>query len=101
MDAVLVALVAAVLVVLGLVARELVRQRHELAEFALVLDDMDQRLPDPGAQAWFWTDQWQAGEREVDAELLAGKGTVFPGDDDFLSVLGARVSAPAQMPPLR
>jgi len=25
-------------------------------------------------QAWFWTTEWQAGEREVDAEIAAGRG---------------------------
>ena len=101
MDAVLVALVAAVLVLLGLLGWELLRQRRELAELVTMVDDVGRRLPDARAQAWFWTDQWQAGERAVDGELLAGKGTVFPSDNDFLSVLGARVSAPAQMPPAR
>jgi hypothetical protein len=31
-------------------------------------------------QAWFWTEEWQAGEREVDANQAAGRGT-FLGDD--------------------
>jgi hypothetical protein len=24
-------------------------------------------------QAWFWTEEWQAGEREVDREIAAGR----------------------------
>jgi AbrB family looped-hinge helix DNA binding protein len=27
----------------------------------------------PRDQAWFWTDRWQSGEREVDADLAAGR----------------------------
>ena len=30
--------------------------------------------PDP---AWFWTPEWQAGEREADAQPAAGEGRVF------------------------
>ena len=36
---------------------------------------------DPG-QAWFWSSEWQAGEREADEDLAAGR-TVFDTDEDF------------------
>ncbi len=39
-------------------------------------------------QAWFWTPEWQAGEREATAELEAGKGTRFESDEAFLGALG-------------
>jgi AbrB family looped-hinge helix DNA binding protein len=29
----------------------------------------------PSDQKWFWTEAWQAGEREASAELAAGAGT--------------------------
>ncbi|MHB8189948.1 MAG: AbrB/MazE/SpoVT family DNA-binding domain-containing protein [Ferrimicrobium sp.] len=35
----------------------------------------------PADQSWFWTDAWQAGERE------AGEGTVFDNGDAFLDSL--------------
>ena len=38
-------------------------------------------------QAWFWTDEWQAGEREVDGELKAGKAIRFETDDAFIARL--------------
>jgi antitoxin PrlF len=44
---------------------------------------------DPG-QAWFWTPEWQAGEREADAEIAAGGGTRYGSDEDFLGALDDR-----------
>lgn len=38
-------------------------------------------------QAWFWTPEWQAGEREADAELAAGRGEVFESGEEFLGAL--------------
>lgn len=31
----------------------------------------------PASEAWFWDERWQEGEREVDAEIAAGLGTVY------------------------
>lgn len=36
------------------------------------------------AQAWFWTPEWQAGEREASAERAAGQGTRYESAEDFL-----------------
>ncbi len=33
--------------------------------------------PTPADQAWFWAPQWQAGEREADAEIAAGGLRVY------------------------
>jgi hypothetical protein len=41
---------------------------------------------DPG-QAWFWMPQWQAMEREADADLAAGRFTRFESDEEFLRAL--------------
>jgi AbrB family looped-hinge helix DNA binding protein len=38
-------------------------------------------------QAWFWTKEWQAGEREADEEINAGRGRVFYSDEEFLASL--------------
>jgi AbrB family looped-hinge helix DNA binding protein len=38
--------------------------------------------------AWFWTKEWQQGEREAQAELAAG-GEVYT-DDEFLNALEER-----------
>ena len=32
-----------------------------------------QRQPIKPGQEWFWTEQWQAAEREVEADLAAGR----------------------------
>ena len=40
-------------------------------------------------QAWFWTREWQAKEREADEELAAGRGTTYANDDDFIGALEA------------
>ena len=41
----------------------------------------------PG-QEWFWTVEWQAAEREAEADLAAGRYETFDNDDDFLASLG-------------
>jgi hypothetical protein len=38
-------------------------------------------------QAWFWTPEWQAGEREADQELRDGKGVVFDSPEDMFAVV--------------
>lgn len=39
-------------------------------------------------QAWFWTAEWQAGEREASADIAAGRTTTFDSDDAFIASLG-------------
>ena len=41
----------------------------------------------PAEQSWFWTDSWQAGEREASEQVAAGQGTVFDNGDAFLDSL--------------
>ena len=45
-------------------------------------DDID---PD---QAWFWTPEWQAGERRADAEIAAGGLPIYYSLEEFLAALG-------------
>jgi hypothetical protein len=33
--------------------------------------------PHPGEPAWFWSEEWQAMEREADGELAAGHSSTF------------------------
>lgn len=40
-------------------------------------------------QAWFWTPEWQEGEREADAQLAAGEGTIYYSNEEFLAALEA------------
>lgn len=39
------------------------------------------------AQHWFWTQQWQAREREADEDLAAGRYTDLDNGDEFLANL--------------
>jgi hypothetical protein len=38
-------------------------------------------------QEWFWSEEWQAAEREAEADLAAGRLEVFENDEDFLASL--------------
>ena len=44
-------------------------------------------LPVPANQAWFWTEQWQRREREVDEHAARDEVTVHESTDDLLSHL--------------
>jgi antitoxin PrlF len=39
------------------------------------------------SQAWFWTPEWQAGEREATEQARRGEGELFKTGDDFLDSL--------------
>jgi len=39
------------------------------------------------AQAWFWTEKWQSGEREASADIATGRMTRFESDEEFLESL--------------
>jgi hypothetical protein len=41
----------------------------------------------PAEQAWFWTNEWQAKEREADENLAAGHVTTFDTAEGFLAHL--------------
>lgn len=38
-------------------------------------------------QAWFWSDEWQAGEREAEADVAARRVQVFDSMEDLLADL--------------
>jgi hypothetical protein len=41
-------------------------------------------------QAWFWTREWQAREREADDDRAAGRGTRYESDEEFMAALDER-----------
>lgn len=41
----------------------------------------------PADQQWFWTEEWQKGEREAQAEIDAGRVKAFDSMNDFLEDL--------------
>jgi hypothetical protein len=40
------------------------------------------------SQAWFWTPEWQAGEREATKRACRGEGKTFKTGTDFLDSFG-------------
>jgi AbrB family looped-hinge helix DNA binding protein len=44
------------------------------------------KLIDP-SQAWFWSPEWQAGEREASADIAAGRTRHFATTEEFLAAL--------------
>ena len=44
-------------------------------------------VPVAADQRWFWTERWQAMEREVDAEIAAGRVTTADGPDALFARL--------------
>lgn len=44
-------------------------------------------LPVPVSQAWFWTPEWQAKEREADDDLAAGRFTTHDDVDAMFAAL--------------
>lgn len=67
---------------------ELVDQLPEQAVdgAAILLEEITDGRIDP-EQAWFWTREWQAKEREADEELAAGRGITYESDEAFLGAL--------------
>lgn len=45
----------------------------------------------PKDQGWFWTSEWQAGEKEVDKALARGEYVEFDNVEDALAYLHAQV----------
>jgi len=50
-------------------------------------DYLQQALATAQDQAWFWTKEWQAGEREAEADL-AGRYQAFDTMEDLIDDLG-------------
>ncbi len=44
------------------------------------------QTPKPG-QEWFWTEAWQAAERDVESDLAAGNYETFDSMEEFLTSL--------------
>ena len=65
---------------------------------AILLEEITDGKIDP-EQAWFWTREWQAKEREADDDLVAGRGTTFPSDDELMAALEERTKPLDPDPP--
>jgi bifunctional DNA-binding transcriptional regulator/antitoxin component of YhaV-PrlF toxin-antitoxin module len=74
------------------------RRRHHLdrpgAQVEVVERDdgvieLRPQVPVPADQAWFWTREWQLGERRVDEHVASGEVQVSVDADQFLRDLDA------------
>lgn len=63
----------------------------ELTEEGILL--RPQKVID-ATQAWFWTPEWQAGEREADADDAAGRGETFNSGEELVEALRTRAKPP-------
>jgi hypothetical protein len=53
---------------------------------AIILGEISDGRIDP-EQAWYWTREWQAKEREADEDRAAGRVSRYENDQDFLRAL--------------
>ena len=51
------------------------------------IDSHLQQQPIKPGQEWFWTEEWQAAECEVEADLEAGRCETFDTMEEFLASL--------------
>jgi len=66
----------------------------ELAQEIQLYSDAKRRIKPqqvPKDQEWFWTEEWQRGEREVDEALARGEYKSFDSVDALLADLHAHV----------
>lgn len=56
---------------------------------AIILEEITDGRIAP-EQAWFWTREWQAKEREADDDRAAGRVSRYDNDEDFLTALDER-----------
>jgi AbrB family looped-hinge helix DNA binding protein len=54
----------------------------ELVEGGIMI--RPQKMVD-ASQAWFWTPEWQEGERRASADIADGRTEVFKTDEEFLA----------------
>ena len=67
-------------------------EEGDLLEAELTADGIllrPQKLID-STQAWFWSPEWQAGEREADADQAAGRVETFGSGEELIGALRSR-----------
>ncbi len=48
------------------------------------------------SQAWFWSEAWQAAEREAEADIQAGRVHEFPNAEEAIAFLHRRTVGEAE-----
>src|SRR5713226_8688900 len=75
-----------------------VRRRHQLdrpgAQVEVVeredgVIELRPRVSAPADQAWFWTSEWQRGERRVDEHIAGGEIEISKDADQFVRDIDA------------
>jgi AbrB family looped-hinge helix DNA binding protein len=72
-----------------------VRRRYHLDEPGAQVEVVERdgvielrpHVPVPADQQWFWTERWQAREREVNAHVAANEVTTHDSPEDFMAHL--------------
>ncbi len=59
----------------------------EVVERADGVIELHPTVPVPADQAWFWTERWQKMEREVDAHVAKGEGTIHDSAEELFADL--------------
>lgn len=74
------------------------RRRHRLDEPGAQVEVVERddgvielrpQVAVPSDQAWFWTERWQAMEREADADVAADRTERFDGIEEMFAELDA------------
>jgi hypothetical protein len=72
-------------------ARKLSRKASVRKLPAIPIPDLKRPKRIPKDQAWSWTEEWQAGEREANADLKAGRYKEFDSVEELIADLHAHV----------
>ncbi len=59
--------------------------------FAPMISKLERPKSIPKGEEWFWSKEWQKGEREVDEALAKGEYEVFENVDDLIKNLHSHV----------
>ena len=79
-----------------------VRRRYHLDEPGAQVEVIDRPdgvielhpvLPHSADQAWFWTERWQAMEREAQEDIAAGRVETFNSAEEFIADLDRHITA--------
>src|SRR5437763_3861225 len=72
-----------------------IRQEYRLDQPGVQLElvtrpgviELHPQVPVPADQAWFWSPEWQKGERAVDEQVAAGRTVQAENIDAFLEAM--------------
>lgn len=75
----------------SLLARELSQTTASATTFKPSIPELKRPAYVPPDEEWFWTEEWQAGEREVNEALQRGEYKVFNSVEELLAELHSQV----------